>query len=71
MGWIILLLIWLVVPAVAGVVIRAVLQRRYRDFFGQGSQPRCARCGYPIRGLPHRICPECGGDLRRVGVEWS
>ena len=29
---------------------------------------RCGRCGYDVRGLPTPRCPECGGDLREVGV---
>ena len=29
---------------------------------------RCGRCGYDVRGLPSAMCPECGGDLREVGV---
>lgn len=28
----------------------------------------CGRCGYDTRGLPSATCPECGGDLREVGV---
>ena len=28
----------------------------------------CGRCGYDVRGLPGHVCPECGGDLREVGV---
>ncbi|HEY7089210.1 MAG TPA: hypothetical protein VH518_14030 [Tepidisphaeraceae bacterium] len=31
-------------------------------------QPSCAGCGYPVRGLPSFICPECGCDLREVGI---
>ena len=31
-------------------------------------EPRCAKCGYDIRGLPSPICPECGSDLRQVGT---
>lgn len=30
--------------------------------------PRCVACGYDISGLPTWTCPECGRDLRRVGV---
>lgn len=30
--------------------------------------PRCARCGYSVRGLPSSICPECGSDLNDVGT---
>jgi hypothetical protein len=29
--------------------------------------PRCANCGYNVRGLPSPICPECGANLNAVG----
>jgi hypothetical protein len=32
------------------------------------TQARCRRCGYAVAGLPSFICPECGGDLRDVGI---
>ncbi|MEO6437283.1 MAG: hypothetical protein ABIP55_16190, partial [Tepidisphaeraceae bacterium] len=32
------------------------------------AEPHCGRCGYPVRGLPTLACPECGGDLRNVGI---
>lgn len=35
---------------------------------GFDSEPRCAGSGYLVKGLPSRVCPECGSDLRRVGV---
>jgi hypothetical protein len=33
-----------------------------------GEDPLCARCRYCVRGLAGTICPECGGELRDVGV---
>lgn len=30
---------------------------------------KCSRCGYPTRGLPTSICPECGADTRVVGTK--
>src|SRR4051794_1063218 len=30
--------------------------------------PLCGGCGYCVRGLAGDICPECGGDLRIVGI---
>ncbi|HLL89677.1 MAG TPA: zinc ribbon domain-containing protein [Tepidisphaeraceae bacterium] len=35
---------------------------------GAGPSPTCGRCGYAVRGLPELTCPECGSDLRRVGI---
>jgi hypothetical protein len=31
-------------------------------------EPTCGRCGYIVRGINGLICPECGGDLREVGI---
>lgn len=31
--------------------------------------PRCGHCGYLLIGLTARRCPECGSDLRWVGVD--
>ncbi len=30
--------------------------------------PRCGACGYPTRGIAELVCPECGADLREVGI---
>ena|SRR5690242_16377075 len=30
--------------------------------------PCCRACGYAVKGLPTFICPECGSDLREVGI---
>ena len=32
------------------------------------TQPSCRACGYAVRGLPSFTCPECGSDLREVGI---
>ena len=32
------------------------------------TDPVCGRCGYNVRGLPTMTCPECGSDLRDVGI---
>jgi class 3 adenylate cyclase len=31
-------------------------------------EPACGKCGYVVRGLPTFHCPECGSDLRAVGI---
>ena len=28
----------------------------------------CGRCGYSVKGLESFNCPECGADLREVGI---
>jgi hypothetical protein len=33
------------------------------------SIPSCRACGYAVKGLPSFICPECGSDLREVGID--
>jgi hypothetical protein len=30
---------------------------------------RCIKCGYGIRGIMTLTCPECGSDLREVGIK--
>jgi len=32
------------------------------------TEPSCARCGYPVRGLTDLQCPECGADFRTTGI---
>jgi hypothetical protein len=32
-------------------------------------EPSCRACGYAVRGLPSFRCPECGSDLREVGID--
>lgn len=31
--------------------------------------PACGKCGYPARGITTVHCPECGADLREVGIK--
>lgn len=35
---------------------------------GSGSEMACGGCGYAVRGLEALNCPECGADLRMVGI---
>ncbi|MDP9173740.1 MAG: hypothetical protein M3O30_07725 [Planctomycetota bacterium] len=32
------------------------------------AEPTCGQCGYCVRGIAGLICPECGADLREVGI---
>jgi|GEM_PF-1461404 len=61
------LLAWLgmglAVVVCARVVWRAVTRPR-----GLVREACCARCRYPVEGLEGWECPECGADLRVVGV---
>jgi class 3 adenylate cyclase len=47
-----------------GIALLVLFLRRRRG----ATQPTCGHCGYDVQGLPTFICPECGSDLRRVGI---
>lgn len=49
--------------AVALAVTGFLLVRR-----GAAAEPSCGRCRYPVTGLTTFVCPECGADLRTVGI---
>lgn len=53
--------------AVPGLMIWLLWKfgRRGRENDGE---PRCGNCGYLVRGLAELNCPECGADLREVGI---
>lgn len=58
-------------PAVLGMLTIIVLVRgfvRRKDRLALPDEPTCGKCGYIVRGLSSSICPECGSDLRIVGV---
>ena len=54
-----------IVAALVGVVFWLVLALRGR---GRRIDPACGHCGYRTQGLSSFICPECGSDLREVGI---
>src|SRR5437588_12839068 len=61
-------LLWLLLPIVLGsAVLQWASRGRTRN---KATEPRCGRCGYNVTGLPGTICPECGSDLREVGIIW-
>ncbi len=51
---------------VLAVAIGAVIYERRR--LKGVTDPSCGACGYSVRGLKVNRCPECGGDLKHVGV---
>lgn len=55
------LLSWLILVVTLMVFLALVLRRRV-------SAPVCGKCSYEVRGLPSFVCPECGSDLREVGI---
>jgi len=63
------ILLLIVIPATALVVLALLgflVGRRSRVRSVQ--TPSCAHCLYPVRGLTTLSCPECGSDLREVGI---
>jgi hypothetical protein len=54
-----------IVVAVVGLLIVTLLPRRSAPAAGDAA---CGSCGYSTRGLETLTCPECGEDLRRVGI---
>lgn len=54
----------LLVLAIGGVVLILRARGKRNPLTG----PVCGDCRYSVVGLTNMICPECGGDLRRVGI---
>jgi hypothetical protein len=63
----------LLLIAVGAAALAAARARQARQealaTFDAGPGARCGACGYDTTGLTGALtCPECGGDLRRVGI---
>lgn len=55
----------------AGCVVGLILLW-WRVFRKPSDGPgECGACGYAVRGISTFTCPECGNDLREVGIESS
>jgi hypothetical protein len=63
---------WLVITAAFGVLVESLLRRRDRAARRPPNHivPKCGSCGYIVAGLPGHRCPECGANLRHVGIVW-
>jgi len=48
---------------IAGLIVFVSRRRQARS-----PGPVCGHCGYSVLGLTTMTCPECGGDLRTVGI---
>lgn len=57
-------LVIFVIPLALALVLLVWLRRPRKSPDG----PACGQCGYAVYGLPTFICPECGSDLREVGI---
>lgn len=67
----VLLLSVLTAAAIIGVLcVSAILTSARRR---PGDTPldsgACGQCGYSVRGVSELWCPECGADLREVGID--
>lgn len=65
-SWMVLLLAIVVLAVV--VAAGVARQRKGRRSSGRDEGAGCGHCGYDVRGLSTFICPECGNDLRSVGI---
>jgi hypothetical protein len=58
----------LALVVLAGLVLLAVTWWKQGRGRGPVGEPSCGKCGYAVRGLASLNCPECGSDLREVGI---
>lgn len=57
-------------PGLIAAVCSVVLYCRYAKAREPGAREMvCGQCGYNIHLAPTHDCPECGSDLRRVGIQ--
>jgi hypothetical protein len=56
------------IVAVPLLAFASHLWRMYGKRSAAGEEPRCRGCGYMTCNNAGRICPECGCDLRTIGV---
>ena len=63
-----LILLAMAAAIIAGVVLIVLgLVGRNKPSTTEGGV--CGRCGYSVKGLESLNCPECGADLREVGIQ--
>jgi len=65
MGFLELIVILVIVLIIGGVIFGIVYGAGGSKGGGDMS---CGGCGYAVRGLEGLNCPECGADLRQVGI---
>lgn len=63
-----ILTLFILFGTVAGLVLLYFNSRRAAIARGGAGEPACGKCGYPARGISTFECPECGADLREVGI---
>lgn len=58
-----ILLIFFLSGLIAHAIYCSILPQEHRP-----TEPSCGECHYAIKGLEEWRCPECGSDLRQVGI---
>jgi len=58
----------MIVPLLLIVGLALMLIMRARSKRRGPTAPSCGACGYAVAGLESLKCPECGADLREVGI---
>jgi len=64
-GLLVILILLALIAAGVTLIILGLVGRKPR--LADGGV--CGKCGYSVKGLTGLNCPECGGDLREVGIE--
>ncbi|QDU34973.1 hypothetical protein KS4_30500 [Poriferisphaera corsica] len=67
-GMIILSLLLILMGGVILVILGFTWKRTNLKHEGREGESICGHCGYIVLGIEHMICPECGNDLRKVGI---
>ncbi|MEA2711092.1 MAG: hypothetical protein QOF78_3693 [Phycisphaerales bacterium] len=55
-------------PFVLFVIVLILARIARKTAKPPNADPACGKCGYCVRGLAELTCPECGSDLREVGI---
>jgi class 3 adenylate cyclase/predicted RNA-binding Zn-ribbon protein involved in translation (DUF1610 family) len=58
----------LALPFALAAIVTAIILFKRRRRARVAKEPTCGRCGYNVTGLSTFTCPECGSDLREVGI---
>ena len=69
MAWFPITIVMLLVVLAAFAGLAVLIFRVVRQDARTGDVATCGQCGYGVRGIESWECPECGADLREVGIE--
>ena len=54
---------WLLIMLLGGIVLCIGAVLKVKRTFPRPDSPNCVECGYFLKGLPERRCPECGKEF--------